>query len=105
MMVKSGISNSFSPRELICCQSVVAQIWYKLLFGEYIETHEEPTITNSMQLRTRPGICLGSTGNLQGLIKFMCEDSGLKIVCQSYTKLPLSDSIIKKVNCQIGCDV
>ena len=43
--------------------------WCKLLFDDCVETHDEPTVTNSMQPRTRPAICLGPTGNFQGLIK------------------------------------
>ena len=98
MPVKSGISTIFSPRELICHQKVDAKKCCKLLFGEYVKMHEEPTITNSMQARMRPAICLGPTGNFQGSIKFMCVETGLKIVIRNYTKLPMPDSVIKKVN-------
>ena len=81
MPVKSGISTIFSPRELICHQKVNAKKWCKLLlFGEYVEAHEEPTVTNSMQPRTTPAICLGPTGNFQGLVNFICMETGLKIV-------------------------
>ena len=63
-----------------------------------METHEKRTITNSMQARTRPAIYLGPTGNFQGSVKFMCVETGLKIVQRNYTKLPMPNSLIKKVN-------
>ena len=50
MPVKSGISAIFSPRELICHQKVDVKKWCKLLFGEYVEAHEEPTVTNLCSL-------------------------------------------------------
>ena len=40
---------------------------------------------------------MGPTDNIQGSIKFMCVETGRKIVRWSYTKLPMTDSIIKKV--------
>ena len=80
MPAKSGISVIFSPGELICRQKVDAKKWCKFLFGEYVEAHEEPSVINSMQSRTIPAICLGPTGNFQGLIKFMCIETSLKIV-------------------------
>ena len=46
---------------------------------------------------TRPAICMGPTGKIQGSMKLMCVETGRKIVEQSYTKQPMSDSIIKKV--------
>ena len=51
-----------------------------------------------MQAKIRPAICHGPTGNFQGLIKFMCVETDLKIVWRNYTKLPMSDSAIKKIN-------
>ena len=51
-----------------------------------------------MQLRTRLTICLVPTGNFQGSIEFMSVETGLKIVHRNYTKLPIPDSVIKKVN-------
>ena len=47
-----------------------AKNWCKLMFGDYVEVHEENPVTNSMSPRTRPAICMGPTGNKEGLIKF-----------------------------------
>ena len=50
-----------------------------------------------MTLRTTPAICMGPTGNIQGSIKFMCLESGKKIVRRSYSRLPMTESATKKV--------
>jgi len=49
------------------------------MFGDYVEVHEESNITNLMTPRTRPAICMGPTGNIQGSLKFMCVESGKKL--------------------------
>ena len=67
------------------------------MFGEYVKVHEENNFTSSTKPRTRPAICMGPTENIQGSIEFMCVETGRKIVRWSYTKLPMTDSIIKKV--------
>jgi len=87
--VKTGISSIYSPREIICRQKVDAKKWCKLMFGEYVEVHEQNTITNSMNPRTRPAIYMGPSGNIQGSIKFMCINTGKKIMRRNYTRLPM----------------
>ena len=66
------------------------------MFGDYVKVHKENVITNSMSPSTRPAICMGPTGSIQGWIKFMCIDTE-KNVRRSYTRLPMPDSIIQKV--------
>ena len=79
MLVKTGMSSIYSPQELISRQKVDAKKWCKLMFGDYVEIHEENTITNSITPRTRPTICMGPTGNIQGSLKFMCVELGKKL--------------------------
>ena len=67
------------------------------MFGDYIEVHEENAITNSMSPRTRPAICMGPSGYMQGSMKFMYMNTGKKIVRRNYKRLSMSNSIIKKV--------
>ena len=78
-------------------QKIDTKKWCKLMFGDYAEVHEANTITNSLNPRTRPVMCMGPTGNIQGLIKCMCIETGKKIVRRSCTRLPMPDSIIRKV--------
>ena len=94
---KSWISLIYGPRRWISQQKLDAKKWCILMCREYVEVHKENTMTNSMKPRTRPAICMGLTGNIQWPIKFMCVETGRKIVWWSYTKLPMPDVIIKKV--------
>ena len=97
MPVKTCISMIYSPQEIICCQKVDVKKWCQLMFGDYVEVHEENPITNSMKPRTRPAICMGPSGNSQGSIKFMCIKTGIKVIRRNYTRLPMPHSEIKKV--------
>ena len=66
------------------------------MLGDYVAMNEENEIINFRNPRTRSDICMGPTGNIQGLIKFMCVETGKEIV-RSFTRLPMPNSIIKKV--------
>jgi hypothetical protein len=50
---------------------------------------------------THKAIATGSTGNLQGSVKFYCLNTGHILKRRSFTPLPMPDCIIKRVN-QIG---
>ena len=67
------------------------------MFGDFVEVYEENVITNSINPKTRPAICMGPSGNIQKSIKFMCMDKGKNMVRRNYARLPMPDSIIKKV--------
>ena len=69
----------------------------KALFGSYVLTHEEPNPTNSMMARGSPGIILGPTGNEQGTYKVMNLATGKKIKRRCWTKMPMPDSAIARV--------
>jgi hypothetical protein len=56
-------------------------------FGAYIQTHEEHT--NDMDQRTMGCICLGPTGNRQGVHWFMSLSSGERVVRYRWTELPM----------------
>ena len=90
--VKTGISSVYSLRVIICQQMVDAKKWCKLMFGNYVEVHKENVITNLMIPRTRPGIYIGPSGNIEGSVKFMCFDKGKKIGRRNYTRLSIPDS-------------
>ena len=73
-VTKMGISDIFSPRELVLRRKLD---WVKhctnkgkaLKFGEYIEVHEGPDITNTTRSHTYPSIYLGPMTNIQGTKK------------------------------------
>jgi hypothetical protein len=74
--VKSRISSTFSPHELL--------VWWKLDYKKhclvlpvtYCEVHDEPSPLNTMTPRTHEAIALEPTGNLQGSVKFYSLDTG-----------------------------
>jgi len=67
--VKSGVSEKWSPGELISRHKLNVKLHCKTPFGAYCEVHTDPDTTNTMEPRTKWGICLGPTGNMQGSYK------------------------------------
>ena len=61
------------------------------MFGEYVKVHEKNKTKNWANNQ------YWSTGNIQGLMKFMCVETERKVLRQSYTKLSMPDSILKTV--------
>ncbi len=95
--VKLGVSEKYSPRELVSRHKLDAKLHCKSPFGAYCEVHTDPVITNTMEPRTRWGICLGPNGNLQGSFKFMSLTTGKRIVRCKFTEMPLTDNVKKQV--------
>jgi hypothetical protein len=69
----------------------------RLLFLSYCEVHVDPVITNTMEPRTKWDICLGPAGNRQGSYKFLSLMTGNKIIRRNFTKMPVTESVIKQV--------
>ena len=94
---KVGISQLYSPREILTGTYLDYNKHCVLDFGEYVEVHDEPSPLNGMTSRTRPCIALGPTGNLQGTHKFMDINTGRLLKKRSWTRIPMPDTVIKKV--------
>jgi hypothetical protein len=69
--VKSGISEKWSPREILSRHKLNAKLHFKVPFGAYCEFHVDPDIMNTMEPKTKQAINLGPTGNIQGSYKFL----------------------------------
>jgi hypothetical protein len=95
--VKSGVSEKYSPRELVSRHKLDVKLHCRTPFGAYCEVHADPDITNTMEPRTRWGICLGPTGNWQGSYIFMSQTTGKRIVRRKFTEMPITDSVKKQV--------
>ena len=95
---KSGISSTYSPRELLVRWKLDYKKHCRVLPGTYCETHDEPVPTNTMTPRTHECIACGPMGNLQGSIKFYCLTTGRILKRRSFTAMPMPDRIIKRVN-------
>ena len=63
------------------------------LFGAYYEVQDKPEVTNNIMQCTHEAIAMGPTGNLQVSYKFLCMETGSKIV-QRWRELPLLASIV-----------
>jgi hypothetical protein len=100
--VAGGISDRFSPREIILRHRLDAKNHCRAPFGAYCETHEDNKPTNSMKSRGLPTICLGPTGNIQGTYHFLNLSSGLVIKRRNFDELPAPDSVINRVNSLAG---
>jgi hypothetical protein len=92
--VAGGISDRFSPREIILRHSLDAKRHCRAPFGAYCETHEDNTPTNSMKTRGMPSICLGPTGNRQGTYNFLSLTTGLVNKRRHFDEMPAPESII-----------
>ena len=101
-LVAGGISDRFSPREIILRHRQDAKHHCRAPFGAYCETHEDNKPTNSMKSRGLPTICLGPTGNIQGTYHFLNLSSGLVIKRCYFDELPAPDSVINRVNSLAG---
>jgi len=94
--VKNGVSDRYSPREIILRHKLNFKNHYRAPFGSY-EVHEDNSPTNSTKSRGLPDICLGPTGNIQGTYSFLNLSTGLVIKRRWFTELPAPDSVIKRV--------
>jgi hypothetical protein len=54
--VKSGISEKWSPRQLVSRHKLDAKLHCRSPFGSYCEVHVDPDITNTLDPRTKWGI-------------------------------------------------
>jgi hypothetical protein len=95
---ESGISDEYSPRELILRRGIDFNKHCRVPFGTYVEAHDDPIVTNDSKPRTTPAIALRPTGNAQGTHKFLSLTTGKKIKRRFWTEYPaVPDSVIKKV--------
>jgi hypothetical protein len=95
---KSGISEEYSPRELILRRKLDFKKHCRVPFGTYCEVDDDPEPSNTMQSRTTPAIALGPTGNAQGTYKFFSLRTGKKIKRRNWQEYPIPDSMVAKVH-------
>ena len=100
---KAGVSTEYSPRQLMTGECLDYKKHLALKFGDYCQVHEEDKPRNSMKARTKGAICLGPSGNLQGGFRFMSLRSGKRITRYAWDKVPMTDTIIDRVN-ELGKD-
>jgi hypothetical protein len=102
--VRTGISDWFSPPEILVRWQLDYKKHCRVLPGTYCEIHNKPDPSNSMVACTHKGIALGPTGNLQGSMKFNCLNTGRVLKRRSFTAMPMPQRIIKQVNTIRKCE-
>ena len=98
---KGGISDVYSRRTILTGQQLDYDKHFCLQLGGYCQVHEEDKPCNSEAARTQGVICLGPCVNLQGGFYYMNLASGENIVQYSWNAIPMTDTVIRRVN-QIG---
>ena len=95
-----GVSETYSPRELVLRRQLKWKLHARANFGCYFEAYDEPgpNETNTQAERTVACINLGPTGNFQGTHKFFNLATGRVIKRRSFKELPMPDSVIERVN-------
>ena len=94
---QGGISQTLSPRTLLTGQTWSYTTHCKLVFGDYIQTHEKHD--NSMATRTIGAIALHPTGNTQGGYFFFSLSTGRVLNRGRWTSLPMPNEVIDRVHC------
>ena len=95
---KSGVSETFYPREILLRWRMDGEKQCRVLPGSYCEVHDDPNPTNTTVSRSHKGISLGPTGNLQGSVKFYCLNIGRVLKRRDFTEIPMPTAVIAKVN-------
>jgi hypothetical protein len=97
--VKSGISQKWSPQELVSKHKLDANKLHCLApFGSYCEVHLDPELTNTLKPRAKWAICImGPMGNLQGSYKFLSHATEKKATRRKFTEMPVTGAVIKQV--------
>ncbi len=96
--VKSGISSTHSPQELMVRWMLDYKRHCRVEPGTYCEVHDEPIPSNTMAPRTHAVIALGPTGNMKGSVKFYSLITGRVLKQCSFTPMAMQDRVIKQVN-------
>ena len=93
-----GVSQQYSPRELVLRWQLSFQKHCQAPFGSYCTVYHDPDVTNAMTERCFEGINLGPTGNMQGTHKFLCLSSGNVLKRRQFKERPMPDSVINLIN-------
>ena len=96
---KNSISDVISPRTLMTGVKLDYNRDCKLEIGTYVQVHEEPAPTNTIdEFRTTGAIALERTSNLQGGYYFLSLNTGRVLNRRKWTVLPMSNDVITRVN-------
>ena len=90
-----GISQVFSPREIVTQRKFDFKKDCKALFGSYIEASTYEIVTNDMKSRTHSCIALGPSGNWQGSTKCFDLSTRQVVIRRTVKEVPMPDRVVK----------
>ena len=91
------IYHKYSPREIVTGQHLDFKKHFRVVYGLYVEDHDDPNRTNNMSPRTHECISLVPTRNIQVTQKVFCMNSGGVLKIRNIVPMISSDRIIKTV--------
>ena len=95
---KKGISDVYSPRLILQLGNLDYDKHCQLVFGTYVQAHDEPRPSNRMDERTIDAIFLQPMKNMQGGHELMDLHTGACITRRRATVVPITTAIIQTVN-------
>ena len=101
MFPRKGGSSQYSPNMIVTNRGVSIMDQLRIRFGSYVQVWEPSTQTNSMKMRQRGAIVLGPLTTLTTSYLFMALDTGKIINRSQFTEIPMTESVINRVN-QLG---
>jgi hypothetical protein len=94
---QASASPTHSPWSLITGRAIDYKKHFCLEPGAFCMVHEENAPTNSMVKRATEAIAIGPCTSLYGVYRFLSLDSGRIIRRRAWSKLPIHDRIIERV--------
>lgn len=91
-----GVSNTISPREIVTQQRIHYDRHCCLMFGQYVQTHEEHD--NTLKSRTIGAIAMRPTGARQGRYFFFSLETGRLISRNHWTETVMPKEVIDRVH-------
>ena len=97
MFPQKGGDRQYSP-SMIVTDKAVSMNQLKIWFGSYGQVWELSTQTNSMNMRRRGAIALDLLTTSTTSYLFLALDTGMIINCAQFTEIPMTASVIARVN-------
>jgi len=93
----SSVSRTVSPLSIVCGILPPSFDSFSISFGTYVQTHDNPSISNTNVARTTGAIALRPVSHQQNWY-FMSLLTGGKIIRSKWTCLPISQDVINRVS-------
>ena len=94
----NGVSSTMGPTTILTGLPMPDISYFPLEFGDYVHTHDHPTITNQLTpARSTGAIALGPA-NRNGGWHFMSLTTGFRILRYKWTVLPVTKDVITRVH-------